>query len=225
MGLFDNIPVLSTINPSGLLTFVTKFLLILGLFLICGGVLFYVLYRRNKKILYNKHMHFFERMPGNPLAPSDDYMACEMTIPKTNLKVYYIKEIDLYLPKPSRNMGKNHYWYAVRDNKEIVNFRLKDLNKELCEAGLDYDHSDMRAPNEFLKELINRNYRDKATPWWKEYKELIATVILIFVLGVTFFFLFSKLGGLVDKIGILIDHADLLVKSAEASRTSGVIKV
>ena len=81
----------------------------------------------------------------------------------------------------------------------------------------------MRAPNEFLKELINRNYRDKATPWWKEYKELIATVILIFVLGVTFFFLFSKLGSLVDKIGILIDHADLLVKSAEATRGSGVI--
>jgi phosphate/sulfate permease len=51
----------------------------------------------------------------------------------------------------------------------------------------------MRAPNEFLKELINRNYRDKATPWWKEYKELIAMVVLIFVLGVTFFFLFYSL--------------------------------
>ena len=73
-----------------------------------------------------------------------------------------------------------------------------------------------------LRAMIQRNYRDNSKPWWREYKDVIGLVILIFVLSFSFFFLISKVAVLIDQVGQLIDHADKLVKSANAVRGSGV---
>ena len=110
----------------------------------------------------------------------------------------------------------------MRNNREIVNFSMKNINKEMKEANLNFDHTDQRYALTNLKELIKRNYKDKATPWWREYKEVISLVILIFVLSLSFFFLLSKIGSLIDKVGALIDHADQVVQTANAMRGSGV---
>lgn len=198
--------------------------ILLVLLIIVGFVFYLLLWRRKQKKTYKENIHWFERVPGNPLAPIEDNVACELTIPGSNIKVFYIKSKDLYLPRPTRNMGKNHYWYAIRDNKEISNFSLKDINEETGEAGLDYDQTSMKYADSYLRELIQRNYRDKAIPWWKEYKDVIATAILIFMLGVVFFFLFSRLEKVVGAIGKLVEHVDTLIKSAEAYKGSGVIE-
>ncbi len=57
---------------------------------------------------------------------------------------------------------------------------------------------------------------------WREYKDVISLTILIFVMSLSFFFITYQIGGLLDRAGVLIDHADKLVKSAEASRGSGI---
>jgi hypothetical protein len=169
-------------------------------------------------------IYWFEEVNGQmvPIDKVDD--AQELTLPNSNIKVFFIKKRKMYLPRPVKKMGPRHYWFCIRNNREIVNFTMKNLNVEMSEAGLDFDHTDMRYALTYLKDLIQRNYRDKATPWWKEYKDIIAVVILVFVLTVAMFFIMSKLGSLADKIGVLIDHADTLVKSAEATRGTGIIK-
>jgi len=92
-------------------------------------------------------------------------------------------------------------------------------------ANLDYDHTDMRYAYTNLREIIKRNYRDSSKVWWREYKDVIATTILIFVLTISFFFLISKIGSLLDKIGVLMNNADQLIQAAQAARGSGVAGV
>ena len=209
-------------NMSGFMSGVVQFLTILFLFCLVGGLWWFFFYvkKRNKK--YNKKISWFEEIHGEPNFIESD-IACELTIPGTNINVFYIKNKDMYLPRPVKRMGKDNYWFAIKNNREIVNFCMKNINEESKEAGLDYDHTDMRYALTNLLALIKRNYRDKSQPWWKEYKDVIATVVFIFVLTLSFIFIISKVGTLIDQAGTLIDKADILIQTAEAKQGSGVI--
>lgn len=223
--VFDNLPwvgeVTSKINVSGILSTIGTFVGIVFLFIIVGGIVFAILMLRKKKALYNKKIFWFEEIHGQ-VVPVDEDIACEMTVPGTNIQVFYIKKKDMYLPRPVKRMGKDSYWFVIKNNREIVNFTLKNINEEMKESNLDYDHTDMRYALTNLKDLIKRNYRDKSTPWWREYKEVISLVILIFVMSLSFYFLVSQIGKLIGQVGDLIEHADQLIQTAEATRGSGI---
>ena len=210
------------LNFSGVMSGVMQFVILIGMFIVVGGILFWLYYLKNVKAEYKQKVHWFEEVNGMPVPLGMD-VARELTIPNTNVQVFYIKNKDLYLPRPSIKMGTNAYWFMIKRNGEIVNFRMKNMNEEMTEANLDYDHTDMRYALTNLRELIKRNYRDKSQPWWREYKEVISLVILIFVLTISFIFIISKVGGLIDRAGILIEHADQLIQLAETKSGSGVI--
>lgn len=210
------------INFSSILSGVGQFIVLIFLFIIVGALFYFLYYKKKNSQKFNKKIHWFEEVHSDMIPISDD-MAREITIPGTNINVFYIKEKDMYLPRPVKRMGKDAYWFAIKNNREIVNFTMKNLNEEMTEANLDYDHTDMRYAMNNLRELIKRNYRDKSQPWWREYKEIISLVILIFMLTLSFVFLFSKVGSLLDKVGSLIQHAENLIKIAEATKGSGVI--
>jgi len=226
MGLLEQAGIkdVPNIDVMGALGTVGQFVVLILLFLLCAGLLFVVLQLRKHKATYNKKIYWFEEVNGEVI-PIDKDMACEMTIPNTNIQVFYIKKKDLYLPRPVIKMGKDDYWFVIKRNREIVNFKLKNINKEMKESNLDYDHTDMRYALTNLKNLIQRTYRDKATPWWREYKDVIGLVIIIFCLSLSFFFLAWRMGVLIDKLGVLIDHTDQLIQSAKAIQGSGVIEV
>lgn len=211
------------INFSGILHGVGQFILLIVMFAIAGAIFYWAYYRKKKKKKYNKRIFWFEEVHGDMIPIGDDW-ACEMTIPGTNIPVFYIKSKDMYLPRPVKRMGKNAFWFAIRNNRELVNFTMKNINKEMEEANLDYDHTDMRYAHENLKDLIRRNYKQKSQPWWREYKDIISLVILIVVITFSFVFLFSKIGDLISQVGTLIEHANTLIKAAEsATSSSGVI--
>jgi len=226
MGLGDTLGLTKAginFNPQALLSGLGQFLIIIFMFILVGGIFYWAYYLKKKKKAYNKKIFWFEEVNGNVVPVGDDN-ACELTIPNSNIQVFYIKSKDMYLPRPVKRMGKDAYWFMIKNNREIVNFVMKNINEEMKAANLDYDHTDQRYALTNLKELIKRNYRDKSQPWWREYKEVISLVILIFVLTLSFIFIISKTGSLIDKAGVLIEHADQLIKMAEsATSSSGVI--
>jgi hypothetical protein len=209
-------------NVSGLMSGLGQFIILLFMFILVGGIFYGIYYVKKKKKNYNKKIFWFEEVNGSMIPIGTDN-ACELIIPGTNINVFYIKEKGMYLPRPVKKMGKDAYWFVVRSNREIVNFVMKNINEEMTEANLDFDHTDQRYALTNLKDLIKRNYRDKSQPWWREYKDIIGLVILIFVLTLSFIFIISKVGGLIDRVGTLIDHADSLIKIAQTTSGSGVV--
>lgn len=211
------------LNPSSIVGTIGQIAGIILLFIVAAGIWGAVYWRKKKKNLYNKRIFWFEEIHGQMVPIGEDW-AAEVKIPNSNLTVFYIKSKDMYLPRPIKKMGKDAYWFAIRNNREIVNFAMKNINAEMQESNLDYDHTDQRYALTNLLAIIKRNYRDKSMPWWREYKDVIAVVVLIFVLSLSFFFLFSKVGSLIDKVGTLIDHADRLVQSASQTTPGSGIR-
>ncbi len=145
--------------------------------LMIGG---FVIWRYYKK-QYNKKIHIFSEING-ATCPYGDDVAKEIILPNTSIRAFLLKKGGLFLPRPSIQVGKDHYWYFIRDDGEWINVGLGNLNKELTELGIKYNHTDMRMQNASLKKLIEKNY--KGVQWLKEYAPFIAIGILLVLLGI-----------------------------------------
>lgn len=218
---------LNQINFAGILPFFKNIFVIFALLVGFGIIiiLFFVA-KKNKKTFFQV-CKFFEEVNGK-IIEIDSKLAKELTIPNTNIKLFYIKDIDLYMPRPIRKMGHNTYWFFVTEKREILNFNLENINKKLATAGASYDHTDQRYAHKNLSDLIQRNYRNKAIKWWEQYKAIIGAVIIIFVISLCTFFLFGRISEVLDKIGVLIDKIGVLMERADeiiqCARGSGVVQ-
>jgi hypothetical protein len=194
----------NNVNVSGIFSTIGQIITFVVIALFVAVAIGLYLFKKKQTKLYNIEIHFFKEINGQPV-PTNDYNAAELIVPNTSIRIFHIKENDTYLPRGTKAMGKNSYWYMLLNNGEIINFTLKNINKELAEANVYYDHTDTRYAHENLKQIIKREYRDKSVKWWKEYKEVISLVIIIFVMTLSFIFIISRVGTIIDKLAPLIE--------------------
>lgn len=200
-------------------------LVVIIIVLIVGVAVIYFGFRhraKNKQGIM-KEIHWWEEVGGEMVKIRID-KAIELSIPGTSLKLFYVKNKDLWLPRFTRGVSPTEFYVALTPNKEIINFSLLGISESLKSAGLDYDHTDMRWAAENLREFVKRNYRDKATTWWKEYAGVITTAIYILVMTFSFviilFFLqkvIGDIGQVASSVGGYIDRLEACVP------TSGVV--
>lgn len=149
--------------------------------IVVGIIIFFVLNWKKKQKKGNiMELGWWEEINGQMMPLTVDKTE-EIIIPGTSLRVFYIKSKDMWLPRFTRPIKPKLFWIVITPNREIVNWTPKPIGQDMKEAGLDYDHTDMRWGAENVKEFIKRNYRDKATPWWKEYQGVITGAVYILV--------------------------------------------
>ena len=190
---------------------ILTFVGLIALILIVSAIAYFIL--KKKKENQNpsvKRIGWWEEVQDNliPVVTDD---AKEIIIPGTRLRVFYIKSKDMWLPRFTRGITKDLFYVAITPKREMVNFTLKTISSDMREANLDYDHTDMIWASENLREFIKRNYRDKSTPWWKEFQGVITTVIYLVILTISFsvilYFMrqiIGDMGGVLDKIATLL---------------------
>lgn len=196
---------------------------ILVLFLIVGGILTY--WYVNKKS-FSKTIHIFEDVNSIP-APMGMDKAKEITLPFTSVRAFFLKGKKIYLPRPSLQTGKNHYWYFIREDGEWVNVTLESLNTKLKQLDLKFDHTDMRMANASLKKLVEKNY--KKLNWLKEYAPYIGFAVIILMLGVAGYLTMSEANKVVGSASanvkvlgeILTELKDILVSIDNIASSSG----
>ena len=170
---------------SGFGSFITGLSLFIIVSTVCGLSLF-LLYSRKS---YKNHIHIFKEVNGRAFPAGED-LAREIALPNTSTRAYWLKKHKMFIPRPSIETGLNHHWYFIRKDGEWLNIGLTNLNAELTELGISYDHTDMRMSNASLKKLVEKNY--KKLNWIKEYMPYIAMGILILLLGITGWLLINE---------------------------------
>ncbi len=212
VNLQDFIP---NINLGSLLdTTLTIFLIIVvvGVF---GGLAFFLMKKKKDKKTSPKTIGWWEEVHEDMIPTLMD-KAKEIIIPGTRLRVFYIKAKDMWLPRFTRGVTKDLFYICITQKRELVNFTLKSLSKDMAEAGLKYDHTDMIWASENLREFIKRNYRDKSTPWWKAYQGVITTAIYIIILTFSFVVILYFMRQIMGDISAVISETAKLIKQTEA---------
>ncbi|KKM75663.1 hypothetical protein LCGC14_1387890 [marine sediment metagenome] len=169
----------------GFTNIIQAFIFFLVAGLLVGAITFYVANKRQ----YNKKIEIFEEVNGKAIPVGSD-KAREIVLPGTSIRAFFLQKRKFYIPRPSIQTGVGHYWYFIRRDGEWINIGLKNLNQEMNELKIHYDHTDMRMSNASLKKLIERNY--KKLNWLKEYAPFIAMGMLIFMLGIVAFLVVNE---------------------------------
>lgn len=206
-------------------------LLVGGAFFVLASLVIgiFVVLRYNRK-QYSNHIDIFTEI-GGVTSPSGQDVAKEIILPNTSIRAFLLKKRGFFLPRPSIQTGKNHYWYFIRDDGEWINVGLANLNKEMKDLGLKYDHTDMRMQNASLKKLIDQNY--KGSQWLKEYAPYIAIAILILILGIGGFLFMTGAKDVVSGLASAVKTQDetvreigrLLSSAEKIYTTSGIREV
>ena len=169
---------LPEVTGVGLGNFLQGFIFFIVLSCLVAGIVFYFANKRQ----YNKHIHLFEEINGQTTPVGMD-KAKEIVLPNTSIRAIFLRKRRVYIPRPSIQTGKDHYWYYIRKDGEWNNVGLESLNKKLDELRIYADHTDMRMANASLKKLVDKNY--KKLNWLKEYAPYIAMGMLIFILAIS----------------------------------------
>lgn len=210
MGVMDSLGLSNLgIDFSSVGSGIGNFLVFIFVALVIGGVGFFFYKQHQEKKAFKYRIPLFQTVAGQPVRIGQD-LAKDFLIPNTTTRIWFLKNMKIFIPIATISMAKDEFWHYIRNNRELVNVSLSDLNKNIAEFNLNFDHNDMRLQNEELKQLISQNY--KKQKWWQEYKDVIATVILILVLGVAFYLLADKLGKVIDS---LKPYLDMMTKNTE----------
>lgn len=129
------------------------------------------------------------------------------------------------LPRPSIAMGKNTYWYFVREDGEWINFSLKDIDADMKQAGTYFVDEDMRLQRLGIQKNIKDRFGEKPS-FWDKYGAILGYVLFILIITISLIMLFKQL----DKVAVSMNSASSNIgKLAEATmnmvarQTSGVV--
>lgn len=214
MGVLESLGVkglFGGVSASGILFWVGIIFAAFLILIVAVGIAFFYYIRKAKKLSFKHQVPIFMSINGKHQRIGLDW-AKELFIPDSNISLFFLKVHKIYLARPTRPMGKNEYWYSISENGEWVNFDLSTDPDQNTLASANYDHRDTRYAYVNLKEIIKKNYKEKALVWWKDpvVMNIISFVImsLIFIGGC--WFLLAKFGVLIDKMGPWLDHMDII---------------
>lgn len=209
------------------MSWLRNILIVIGVILLIIIIFIIVVWRKKQKKGDMNDIGWWEEI-NDKLSPIKMDRAQEIIIPGTSLRVFYIKDKDMWLPRFTRAIKQNLFYVAITPNKEIINFTLKSIGKDMKEAGLEYDHTDMRWAAENTKEFIKRNYRDKATPWWREFQGVITGAIYILVVTFCLAVILYLWKGITDQQAAIMAQLGEQCKGfmqPAANNASGVIQI
>lgn len=211
---------------SGIFSWVKTVSIALGVLIVVAVFTFVFFRYKNKQAKgTEKEIHWWEET-SQGLVPVKCDIAEEISIPGSSLKLFHIKKTNTWLPRFSHGITPKTFFVAITKNREIVNFTLKSLDKDMKEAGLVYDHTDMRWAAENLREFVKRNYRDKSVPWWREYQGVISTAVFIVIMTASLGVILYLMRGLMQDLGSIAGQISDAASRLDmcSPTTSGIIQ-
>lgn len=171
-------------------------LLIIGLV----GVGIFV-WLRNKKLKYKIPLY---KMLGSRPFKLGVYKAMDFKIGQSGDKLWYIPRLKKYIPCGTIQTAPNEYPHFEREDGELINFGLNDIDQEMKTAGVKYIDTDMRNQRLAISSLLEQRFQGKQN-FWEKYGHLITHVIFYMVVCVCMVVIFYQWGDIVDRTSKLFD--------------------
>lgn len=222
MGILESVGVeqslFGSFSGGGLAYWVGIILAAVVLLIIAGAITFFYYARKNKKLSFKNQVPIFMEVHGKQIRVGLDH-AKELFVPDSNISLFFLKTHKIYLARPTRAMGKNEYWYSIASNGEWVNFDMSMDPEKNTLANANYDHRDTRYAYVNLKEIIKKNYKDKALVWWKD--PVVMNIISFVIMSIVFlggcWFLIAKMGGLVNSFQAVVNAFEPIAEKMSQS--------
>lgn len=159
---------------------------------------------------YNKTFILFKRVNGRPTKVFVDKAIFERIGIAGDYWARW-RKLKKIIPRPKIEVAKNEYWFWEREDGELINFGIQDIDEMMKMAKVHYVDEDMR-----LQRLgIQKNLKDRLDKmsFWTKYGERIMSVVFLIIVTICLIVLFTRIENLVK---VLPELADSLTKVANA---------
>jgi len=199
LGLEGKIP---TIDISGFFSstwIYVAIVVLLGVFLIIGVVIFLFFFTYRKKII------IFENISGQGYHPVLKTRARVVKLGIGGEELLKTLVGGLFLSSYGRKMGKNTYWYAKGQDGYLYNVVLGDLDSKMGMLDIEPIDRDVRMFHVALDRLSHQTYGK--TSFMEKYGVHMMLFLFLIVLVLGMWFIVGKIGDAVAPLGSSTDMA------------------
>jgi hypothetical protein len=161
---------------------------------------------------YKYTIRIFEKVDGR-YKPTISDKAMEKKLGGTGDTIFYLQKLKKIVPTPTIQTGNNTFWFAKREDGELINIGMEDIDLKLKEARVNYLDKETRYARVELQKAFKDRY-EKET-FWQKYGRDILTIIFVVVISVMLLLIASKLTELIGSISTLQkSSADIMEKAS-----------
>lgn len=168
---------------------------------------FIIMYILSRK--YNKKITIFEKVGGD-FVPMGKDRGMEVRYSNAGDTITYLRKRKKYIPNPNIQTGKREYWFYVREDDELINFGLADLNEEGIRMGAKFLDKEMRYSRTQIQKGLKDRYESPSI--WAKYGIYIVTFSYIALIGVLVWLLFDKWVDLAQATASAVDNSGVVVQ-------------
>lgn len=195
-------------------------------FVMAVGILGFITWMYIKYKKYNQHLKIFGKINGAIVPIYNDRGMFQRVGIAGDFWCRTMRHKKV-IPRPTISMGKNVYWYFIREDGEWINFGIQDIDKVMKEAKVYYVDEDMRLQRLGIERNLRQRY-EKKEGFWAKYGGLLINIFFVLIVMVALILLFKEMGGLAEKLESVAGSVGRLAESVNNMLTrggSGVIPV
>lgn len=175
---------------------------------ILGFILFWWINKRT----YTQNIWIFGKVGGVPMLKFID-RGRMMPFGMAGDRLLNLKKMKKYLPPPRIQMGKDIYWFYEREDGELINFSLEDLDEKQRKAGAYYVDTDMRMQRLGIEKNLRERMERKG--FFEKYGSTIAGAIFVIMVTVALVVLFSKLKDVAGSMDAMAGSVNAMASSVD----------
>ncbi len=193
----------------GSLVGIITYLVLLVLIIVIGAVLTWFVVKRKK---YRNKIIIFEKIDGKMTRTGTD-RAMEMKYGQSGDTIFLTSKSKRYLPRPTIQTGAREFWYYIREDGELINFGIEDIDANMKKAKVHYLDKEVR----YARTQIQRNLKERfdKKSWIAENWTVVAGIGFVAMIGIMTWLLFDKWIDLAGATNSGVDAARLVLEEAK----------
>lgn len=199
------------INSGGMAD-VGKVVLIVVICVVVVAMIGFIYLIRYKKKQFKYIIPLYARI-GNVPTRIGTYKAKDVPVGKAGDKLWFVAGLKKYIQVANIQTAKNEFWHWLREDGELINFGLDDLDETSKKMGVKFIHQDMRMQRLATDKLLEQRFLQKS--FWEKWGMVIGYIIFFLLITVSVVIIYYMHGKLIEKMDLLVE------KMVEAMRISG----
>lgn len=180
-----------------------------------GGFLFYLWW--NKKV-FSQKIKVFSMMGKQPMLKYED-RAKILPVGYAGDRLFLMKKQKRALPPPTIQMGFKEWWYWEREDGELINIGMENLDEIQRKLGIHFVDTDMRMQRLGIEK--NLQFRLQNQSWWDKYGGAVANGVFYVLVTLMLIVLFMQWRKVAEAVVGAVESTSLCNQPTQPSQTGG----
>lgn len=175
--------------------------------LIAGGIGWWYYNRKYK------HLIVVWGKIGNEVKIKWQSKAREFPIGQVGDMLFFLRQKKRLIPCPTLQVAPNIWYYWEREDGELINITLEDLDEKQRRMGIKFIDSDMRMQRLGIEK--NLQFRLQKGTFWEKYGQMIVNIVFYVLVTMMIIIIFTQLTKVSQSLNTAVETAGQVLEKVQ----------